>query len=74
LSIKSGGQIPIEQRTADEVRFLGDEKITPDGVEIYNPAFDVTEAQDITAIITEMGVIEKPTLKKIAEHFKLNNR
>jgi methylthioribose-1-phosphate isomerase len=70
LSIKSGDQIPIEQRAADEVRFLGNEKITPDGVEIYNPAFDVTEAQDITAIITERGVIERPTPKKISEHFK----
>jgi methylthioribose-1-phosphate isomerase len=70
LSIKSGDQIPIEQRAADEVRFLGDEKITPDGVEIYNPAFDITEARDITAIITERGVIERPTPKKISEHFK----
>ncbi|MCJ7777547.1 MAG: S-methyl-5-thioribose-1-phosphate isomerase, partial [Sedimentisphaerales bacterium] len=70
LSIKSGGQIPIEQRAADEVRFLGNEKITPDGVEIYNPAFDITEARDITAIITERGVIERPTPKKISEHFK----
>ncbi len=68
LGIKSGDQIPIEQRAADEVRFLGDERITPDGVDAYNPAFDVTEAQDITAIITEKGVIEKPTPKKIAEH------
>jgi methylthioribose-1-phosphate isomerase len=73
LSIKSGDQTPIEQRSADEVRFLGDEKITPDGVEIYNPAFDITEARDITAIITERGIIEKPTRGKIAEHFKLNN-
>ena len=70
LSIKSGDQIPIEQRAADEVRFLGNEKITPDGVEIYNPAFDITEARDITAIITERGVIERPTPKKISEHFK----
>jgi methylthioribose-1-phosphate isomerase len=70
LSIKSGDQIPIEQRAADEVRFLGDKKVTPDGVEIYNPAFDITEAQDITAIITERGVIEKPAPGKIAEHFK----
>jgi len=74
LSIKSGGQIPIEQRAADEVGFWGDKKTTPNGVEIYNPAFDVTEARDITAIITERGVIEKPTLKKISEHFKLNGR
>jgi methylthioribose-1-phosphate isomerase len=74
LSIKSGDQIPIEQRPSDEVRFLGKERITPNGVEIYNPAFDVTEARDITAIITEKGVIEKPTSKKIAKHFKLNSR
>jgi methylthioribose-1-phosphate isomerase len=70
LNIKSGDQIPIEQRSADEVRFLGDEKITPDGVEIYNPAFDVTEARDITAIITEKGIIERPAPGKIAEHLK----
>jgi methylthioribose-1-phosphate isomerase len=68
LSIKSGGQIPIEQRAADEVRLCGGKQIVPDGVEIYNPAFDVTQAKDITAIITDRGVIEKPTQKKIAEH------
>ncbi|MDD5326606.1 MAG: S-methyl-5-thioribose-1-phosphate isomerase [Phycisphaerae bacterium] len=70
LNIKSGSQIPIEQRSADEIRFLGSERIAPDGVEIYNPAFDVTDAKDITAIITERGVIEKPTPEKITEHFK----
>lgn len=70
LTIKSGDQIPIEQRIEDEVTFFGDVRITPDGVDIYNPAFDVTEAQDITAIITERGIIEKPTQEKIAEHFK----
>jgi len=70
LSIKSGDQIPIEQRAADEVRFCGSKQVAPDGVGIWNPAFDVTEAQDITAIITERGVIEKPTPEKIAEHFK----
>ena len=68
LSIKSGAEIPIEERPTDEVRFIGDRKIAPDGVDIYNPAFDVTEAQDICAIITEKGVIEKPTPVKIAEH------
>jgi methylthioribose-1-phosphate isomerase len=41
----------------------------PDGVKIYNPAFDVTPAKNITAIITERGVIEKPTSRKIAKHF-----
>ncbi len=71
LHIKSGNQIPIEQRAADEVRSCGGRQIVPDGVEVYNPAFDVTEAGDITAIITDGGVIEKPTPEKVAEHFKL---
>jgi methylthioribose-1-phosphate isomerase len=67
LSIKSGDQIPIEQRPADELRFLGREKITPDGVDIYNPAFDVTPAENITAIISEKGIIQPPTVEKIRQ-------
>jgi methylthioribose-1-phosphate isomerase len=67
LSIKSGAEIPIEQRGADEVRFFGGTKVAPDGVDVYSPAFDVTEAKDISAIITERGVIEKPTQEKIAK-------
>ena len=70
LSIKSGAEIPIEERTADEVAFFGDKRTAPDGVDIYNPAFDVTEARDITAIITERGVIEKPNARKIAKHLQ----
>jgi methylthioribose-1-phosphate isomerase len=42
----------------------------PPGIEVYNPAFDVTEAQNITAIITEKGVIEKPDPNKINEHLR----
>jgi methylthioribose-1-phosphate isomerase len=41
-----------------------------DGVKIYNPAFDVTPAKNITAIITERGVIKKPSAQKIVKHFK----
>jgi len=70
LGIKSGDEIPIEQRAADEVAFFGDKRIAPDGVDIYNPSFDVTEARDITVIITERGVIEKPNARKIAEHLQ----
>jgi len=69
LSIKSGAEIPIEQRGADEVKFFGGVRVAPEGVGIWNPAFDVTEAKEICAIITERGVIEKPNTKKIAEHF-----
>ena len=68
LSIKSGAEIPIEQRPADEVAFFGDIKTAPEGVDIYNPAFDITQAQDIAAIITERGVIEKPNTDNILEH------
>ena len=68
LKTKTGKNIPIEQRSADEIRFCGGKKVTPDGVKIYNPAFDVTPAENITAIITERGVIEKPNKRKIAKH------
>ncbi len=68
LRIKSGAEIAIEQRSADEVAFFGDRKTAPEGVDIYNPAFDITEAQDITAIITERGVIKNPNASSIFEH------
>ncbi len=70
LSIKSGAEIPIEQRPADEVAFCGNKRTAPEGVEIYNPAFDVTEAGDIAAIITEKGVIEKLSSERICEHLR----
>ncbi len=70
LSIRSGAEIPIEQRGSDEVRFFGGQKVVPDGVGVYSPAFDVTEAQDISAIITERGVVEGPTPDKIAKHLR----
>jgi len=69
LKTKKGKAIPIEQRPAEEVRFCGDKQLTPKGVDIYNPAFDVTPAKNITAIITERGVIEKPNVANIARHF-----
>jgi methylthioribose-1-phosphate isomerase len=66
LSIKSGAEIPIEQRAAEEVTTLHGVQIAPAGVGAYNPAFDVTEAQDISAIITEKGIIEKPDTASIS--------
>ena len=69
LKTKTGKDIPIEQRPAEEIQFYNKKQITPDGVKIYNPAFDVTPAENITAIITERGVIEKPNRSNIAKHF-----
>jgi len=70
LNIKSGAQIPIEQRAADEITTFANTQIAPDDVDVYNPAFDVTDARNITAVITERGVIEKPDAKKITEHLQ----
>ncbi len=60
LSIASGAEIPIEQRGSNEVTHFGGVATAPDNVAVYNPAFDVTDAQNITAIITEKGVVEHP--------------
>ena len=65
LKIKTGAEIPIEQRGADEVTSFGQTRIAPKDINVYNPAFDVTDAENITAIITEKGVIEKPDTEKI---------
>ncbi len=65
LSIADGSQIPIEQRGAEEVRCFGGRRCAPMGVEVYNPAFDVTPAELISGIITERGIISKPTTERI---------
>jgi len=65
LSISDGSRIPIEQRSGDEVRRLGGKFMAPREVEVYNPAFDVTPAKLISGIITERGVIHRPTAEKI---------
>jgi methylthioribose-1-phosphate isomerase len=63
--IKTGDQIPIEERKAEEVTHLLGKKIVPEGVEAANPAFDVTPHQYITAIITDKGIIKEPYLEGI---------
>ncbi|MCU0844678.1 MAG: S-methyl-5-thioribose-1-phosphate isomerase [Spirochaetes bacterium] len=64
-----GGAIIIEERGIDEVAYFAGIQVAPEGVFVKNPAFDVTPAANITAIITEKGVIEKPAGKGIAEFF-----
>jgi methylthioribose-1-phosphate isomerase len=60
FSISSGADIPIEERDAAEVTHPGGVQVAPDGMGVYNPAFDVTPHQHITGIITEMGIIYPP--------------
>ena len=59
-AIKSGKGIPIEQRGASEVTSIQGRRIAPDGIDVYNPAFDVTPSKLITAIVTEKGVLRPP--------------
>ena len=56
LEMESGAQIPIEMRDELEVHLHGGQRMTPVGVGARNPAFDVTPAELVTAIITERGV------------------
>lgn len=67
LSLASGDAIPIEQRAAEEITAGFGRVTAPAGVQVYNPAFDVTPARLIAAIITERGVIHQPNREKIAE-------
>ena len=60
LNTPAGDAIPIEERAAVEVTHHGGKQLTPHGVGIENPAFDVTPAKYVTAIITERGVLRAP--------------
>lgn len=64
FELASGSQIPIEERHPSEIYQVGDTILCPPGVEFYNPAFDVTPASLITAIITEYGAVAPGELKQ----------
>lgn len=65
FSIPDGSYIPIEERNADEVRFIDKVQIAPLEMDVYNPSFDVTPHGNVTAIITEKGVIYPPFKENI---------
>jgi methylthioribose-1-phosphate isomerase len=67
LSISNGDEIPIEQRDSREITHAFGRQTAPDGIAVYNPAFDVTPANLITAIISDRGVIQPVTRERIAE-------
>lgn len=68
LSLSCGEKIPIEQREREEIAAGFGRQTVPDGVDVYNPAFDVTPSSLITALITERGVVHNPDKEKVAEH------
>jgi methylthioribose-1-phosphate isomerase len=68
LSLATGAQIPIEERAATEVSCGFGRQTAPDDVDIYNPAFDVTPNDLVTAIITEHGIAKPPYLESLRRH------
>lgn len=60
ISLHDGRDIPIEERNPEEVAVIGGRRMAPEGIEIANPAFDMTPSRLITAIITEKGVFRPP--------------
>ena len=68
LSIEDGSQIPIEQRNPDEVTQMWyTQRMAPEGIKVYNPAFDVTDNDLITGIVTENGIARPPYTRSLRE-------
>jgi len=74
ISLKSGKAIPIEERKSEEVTHFKEVRSAPAGTKVYNPAFDLTPAEFITAIITEKGILTKPYSISIARMHKGEKR
>jgi methylthioribose-1-phosphate isomerase len=66
LQIADGSQIPIEERNIREVTHLGDQQLAPTDIAVFNPAFDVTPARLVSAIITEHGVARNNFAEQLA--------
>ncbi|WP_100407042.1 S-methyl-5-thioribose-1-phosphate isomerase [Bacillus solitudinis] len=71
---KSGDDIPIEERAAEEITHLSGKAIAPEGTKVFNPAFDVTPHEFITGIITEHGVIKGNYLEQLTHGAKLKEK
>ena len=67
MATPTGDSIPIEERPAVEVTHHAGKQLTPNGVGIRNPAFDVTPAKYVTAIITERGVLRAPYTESLKQ-------
>ena len=67
MALPSGESIPIEERDPGEVVGYGEEVWAPKGIDVYNPAFDITPAELVTAIVTERGVAREPFKQALAQ-------
>ena len=70
MSIPNGAAIPIEERAADEVLGHAGVQWAATGVKVRNPAFDITPAELVTALITEKGVVRRPNEVALNELFR----
>jgi len=73
-ALLTGADIPIEQRRAEEVIRFATSSTAPPGTRVRNPAFDVTPAELVTAIVTEVGVIERPTTERVEAALRAGGR
>ncbi len=69
LSTPTGADIPIEERHSDEVTVGFGKRTAPEGIAVYNPAFDVTPAELVTAIVTEKGIVTAPYEENLRKLF-----
>jgi methylthioribose-1-phosphate isomerase len=67
LATSDGSKIPIEQRSSREVTHIGGRQMVPDGVGVENPAFDVTPAKYVAAIVTERGIARAPYIESLKQ-------
>lgn len=70
LNCSTGSQIPIEQRSNREITHIKDIQLAPDGVEVSNPAFDITPSEYVSAIITEKGIARAPYRESLRKLFE----
>ena len=74
MSLESGDLIPIEERKTEEVTEMWyKERMAPKGVKVFNPAFDVTDNDLITGIVTEYGVARAPYTESLKAIFEKKN-
>ncbi|HEV7526329.1 MAG TPA: S-methyl-5-thioribose-1-phosphate isomerase, partial [Acidimicrobiia bacterium] len=70
LATATGAEIDIEERDPDEVTHIGSRRVTPPDAAAFNPAFDVTSARLVTAIVTECGAARPPYRRSLPAHVR----
>jgi methylthioribose-1-phosphate isomerase len=71
MQIKTGDEIEIEERLDEEITNVQSQNIGPDNVAVWNPVFDITPAEFVSALVTEKGIVESPNASKIQELMKI---